>query len=138
MTMSCQGTDGRRSSPQVKAVSSTHGVAIKRIAPAQVADQVFCVGVYQQLVRVEAVALFGLVGSVHAIAVGKARAGFGQVAVPDAVGALANRNALDLVAALLVEKAQVDALCVLGEERKVDALPVPVGAARIRAARPRP
>ena len=57
--------------------------------------------------------------------------------MPDLVGALAQRDALQLAPAARVEEAQLDLLGVLGEQREVDALAVPVRAARVRAARAR-
>jgi len=107
-------------------------VAVERVAPAQLAHQVLRIGVEHQLVGVEAVALLRLVGAVHPVAVGLAGARLGQVAVPHAIGAVAQRNALQLLAAAIVEKAQLDLLGVLREESEVDALPVPGGAARVR------
>ena len=56
--------------------------------------------------------------------------------MPDLVGALAQLDALQLVAAAGVEQAQLDLLGVLGEQREVDALAVPGGAARIGPAGP--
>ena len=97
-----------RSSPQVTAVSiTTHfgmtkaesrrsgdrsargcadAVAEMRIVPAQLAEQRLGVGVDQQLVRVEAVAVRRVVGAVHAVAVELARPHVRQIAVPDLVG----------------------------------------------------
>ncbi len=59
------------------------------------------------------------------------RACLGQVAVPDVVGALAQHDALPLVAALVVEDAELGFLAVLGEHREIDTLAVPGGAQRV-------
>src|SRR5437773_10786001 len=52
------------------------------------------------------------------------------------VGALANTYALQLATADRVEDAKIDGLAMLGEQRKVDARAVPVGATWVRASRP--
>jgi len=44
-----------------------------------------------------------------------------QVAVPDILGALGQFDALEFAAALTVEQAKLDLLCVGGEQRKVGA-----------------
>ncbi len=90
-------------------------VAVERVAPAQRPDQVPGVGVEQQLVRVEAVPFFRPVRPVHAVTVEQPGPRLGQVAVPDAVGALAQRDALDLAPAAGVEQAELD---LLGVRRK--------------------
>ena len=91
MTVSCQGTRGGRSSPHVKAESITQrlghagrvvalvegqvclrmadAIAEVSIAPAQLAFDVLGVRLDQQLVGIEAMAVFGVVGAMHAIAV---------------------------------------------------------------------
>ena len=112
------------------------GVAIERVAPAQLADRILGIGVDQQLVRIEAVAFLGLVGAVDAIAVGHAGARLRQVAVPDVLGALAQHDALQLAAAVVVEQAELDLLGVLGEQREVDAFAIPGRAARVGLSRP--
>ncbi len=64
------------------------------------------------------------------------RADAGQVAVPVERGALAQLDAL--LVAVLVEEAELDPLRVLGEEREVRAVAVPLRAERERRARSRP
>ncbi len=95
-----------------------------------------CIRVEQQLVRVEALALLGLVGAVDAVAVELAGFQSRHVAVPDEVGALAQLQPRDFAPAGLVEEAELDALGMAREEREVDALVVPGGAERIGGARP--
>jgi hypothetical protein len=111
-------------------------VAEVRVTPVQVTDRGLGVGVEQQLVRVEAVALFGVVGSVDPVAVELAEPPVGQVAVPLLVGALPHLDALDLCLARRVEEAELDLLGVLGEEGEVDPLPVPGRPERVRLSRP--
>ncbi|MCY1432987.1 hypothetical protein D9M71_490050 [compost metagenome] len=62
------------------------GVAEQRFGPFQTAHQLFGVGVDQQLVGVETVAVLRLVGAVHAVAVDLSGVGIGQVAVENFVG----------------------------------------------------
>src|SRR5262249_26125278 len=91
----------------------------------------------QDLGRVEAQALLGPVRAVHAVGVVLARAGAGQVAVPVERRPLGDGDAFLLVT-LVSEEAELNCLRVLGEEREVDALPVPAGARRERASGPAP
>ena len=116
------------------------GVAEHRVGP--LLDRPghrFGVGIDQQLVGVEAVALAGTVGPVHAVAVELARADVGQVTVPDEVGSLAQRDALRFEGIVrLLEQAEVHGLGVLGEDREVHALAVPRGPLRIGVPRPHP
>ncbi len=61
-------------------------VAEQRVVPAQRADERLGVRVEQQLVRIEAVAVLRIVGSIDPIPVDRAGPRVGQVAVPDLVG----------------------------------------------------
>ena len=92
------------------------------------------VGVDQQLVGVEAVALVGRVGPVHAVAVALSGADPGQVAVP--VSARRAGHLDPRLLAVVVEQAQLHALGVLGEDREVGAVAVPGRAERERPAGP--
>ena len=105
-----------------------------RVGPGELAAEPLAIGVNQKLVRIEAVAGFGIVGPVHAIAVELAGLRVGQVAVPDILGALRQRDAVDLVPPGLVEQAQFDLLGGAGEQREVGAATVPGGAKRMRRA----
>ena len=90
----------------------------------------------QELVRVEAVPLLGRPAPVDAVAIALPRPDPRQVAVP------VERRALrELVAGLtvrLVEEAELDLVGVLGEEREVRALPVPLRSEWERLAWPDP
>ena len=93
------------------------------------------VGVDQELVGVEAVALLGRPGPVDAVAVALARADAGQIPVP-----VVRRVARELDPGLdvvVVEQAQLDALGVLRRDREVGAVPVPGRAERKRLSGPR-
>ena len=105
-----------------------------RVGPDELAAEPLAVGIDQQLVGIEAMAGFRLVGAVDAIAVELARLRVGQIAVPDVLGALRQRDALGLVAAGLVEQAELDLFGGRREQREVRAAAVPGGAERMRRA----
>ena len=81
-----------------------------RVGPGELAAEPLAVGIDQQLVGIETVPGLRIVGPVHAIAVELARLGVGQIDVPDVLGALRQRDAVDLVPPGLVEQAQLDLL----------------------------
>ena len=111
-------------------------VAEMRIGPGEMAAELLAVGIDQQLVRIEAVARFRRVGPVHAIAVELARRDVGEIDVPDVLGALRQRDALDFASAVAVEQAKLDLGGVGGEQGEVGAAAVPIRAQRIgRASR---
>ncbi len=66
------------------------------------------VGVDQQLVRVEAVAVLRLIRTMHAVAVKLARRHVRQIDVPHVIGAFRQRDALGLALPCAVEQAQLD------------------------------
>ena len=96
-----------------------------RIAPYQPSGQPPGIGIEQQLVGVEAVAVLGLIGAVNAIAVELSGRNVVQIAVPDIFGALGQFDAFEFAAALAVEQAKLDLLRVGGEQRKIGAPAVP-------------
>ena len=109
--------------------------AEQRVVPAHGPADDLGVGIQDQLVRVEAMAEVRRVRAVHAVAVQLARMHVRQVAVPDHVGLLGQRNRQRLDFGVdRVEQAELDAGGVLGEQREVDADAVPGGAERIRGA----
>ena len=106
-------------------VAVADAVAVERVVPAELACECAGVGVEEKLVRVEAVAGRGLVGPMGAQAVELPGAEVGEVAVPDLVGELGQRDALGLALAVGVEEAELDLGRVGREDRDVDAGPVP-------------
>ena len=95
------------------------------------------VGIDDDLVGIEAVARVRRVGPVHAVAVELARPHVGQVAVPDHVGLLGQRDRQRFDFGVgRIEQAELDSRRMLGEQREVDADAVPGRAQRIRRARP--
>ncbi len=109
--------------------------AVQRVRPVHIASQRARVGIEQQLVMIEPMAVLRRVRSVRAIAIQHAGGRVRQIAVPDFVGVFRQRVARDLMASGWLEQAQIDPLCVRREHREVDAEPVPRRAERIRPAR---
>src|SRR5947209_1823970 len=105
-----------------------------RVAPDQPAGEPSRVGVEQQLVWVEAVALLGRIRPMHAIAVELPGRDVVEVTVPDVLGALGKLDAFEFAAALAVEQAQLDLLRICREQRKVRAPAVPACAETGRCA----
>ena len=110
-------------------------VAVQRLVPVDGAGRGLGVGVEQQLVRVEPQAVLGLVRAVHAVAVALAGLDGRQVAVPDEAVDLGQLDAR-LGAGRSVEQAELDALCVLAEDREVGAAAVERRPQRVGAAGP--
>ena len=108
-------------------------VAEHRRVPAQAADVRARVRVEQQLVGIEAMALFGRVGPVHAVAVHGAGADLGHVAVPGLVAVFRQLDAFFFFESM-VKETDLDLGRAGGEQREIDALAVPGRAARIRQA----
>src|SRR5947207_14928283 len=114
----------------------TQRISVKRVAPAHRADDVSGVRIEQQFVRIKAMAFFGPVGAMRAVAIQEARSRFGQIAVPHHVGTLSELKVLQLAAAARVEDDQVDTGRVCGIQREVNAPTVPGRAERIRTTWP--
>ncbi len=101
-------------------------VAEQAVVPAQVAADGLGERVENELVRVEAVTLLRLVGSVDPVAVELSGLEVGQVGVPDLIGLFAQVDALRLHRRLgRIEQAQFHFGGVLGEKREVNSLSVP-------------
>src|SRR5215472_10486376 len=83
------------------------------------------VGVEQQLVRIEAMAVARVVWAVHAVGIDRARPCLGQIAVPYLVGVLGKFDAFEFGAPRVVEQAELDLGGVGGEQREIDTKPVP-------------
>src|SRR6185437_2235223 len=112
---------------------SADAVAEMEIADVKRADELARVGVEQQLMRIEAVALQRGVRSMHAIAIEHSRIGAGQIAVPDAFGIFGQGNTLELTPPVLVEKAKLNALGIRREQREIRAARIDVWAKGIGA-----
>src|SRR5438309_842513 len=77
------------------------------------------IGIEQQLVGIEAMAMLRLIGAMNAVAVLCAWADIGEIAVPDIVGALQQAEPLQLAAIAGIEQAQFDLLRICRKDRKV-------------------
>ena len=110
------------------AVGVADGVAEQRLGPFQAADQLLGVGVDQQFVGVEAVAVLWLVGAVYTVAVNQAGMRVGQVAVVDLIGVFGQLDALDFLFAAGVEQAQLDLGGVGREQGEIHPKAIPGGA----------
>jgi hypothetical protein len=115
---------------------AAEAVAEDGVAPPNPTLERLGVGVDQQLVRVEPMAIGGIVGPVNAVAVKQARTGIRQISVPDLVGIFRKHDARLLMAAGAIEQAQLDLLGMRRKDREIDALTVPSGPKRVRATRP--
>ena len=76
-----------------------------RVAPDQPAGQPFGIGIEQQLVGVEAVALLRLVGTIDAIPIELPGRDVVEIAMPDILGAFWQFDAFEFAPALTVEQA---------------------------------
>ena len=83
-----------------------------RIAPHQPSGEPLGIGIEQQLVGVEAVAVLRRIGPVDAIAIELAGRDVVEIAVPDVLGAFRQLDPLELAAALTVEQAKLDLFCI--------------------------
>ena len=131
----------RRGVLLVALVGRAERVAEHRLVPLHRAVEGLGVGVDQQLVRVAALPLGGVVRAVDPVAVALARLDGGQVAVPDEAVDLAQRDAglgRPRGGVAVGEQAQLHALGDLGEDREVRPGAVVARAQGVRTAWPRP
>src|SRR5205085_3858856 len=80
------------------------------VAPDQPPGEPLGVGIEQELVGIEAVAVLGLIRAVNAVAIELSGRNVIEVAVPDVLAALGKFDALELAPALAVEQAKLDFL----------------------------
>src|SRR5579862_5528311 len=106
------------------------------VAPFEIADDLFGVGIEEKLIRIEAMAFGRIVGTKDTISVNESRPGLRQIAVPDLVGLLFQADAVQFSASGLIEQAQLHGFSVFREQGEVNALAVPIRSERIRTARP--
>ena len=114
--------------PEIRIVAASDRIAVERIVPGEGADEFTRIGVEQQLRIVEAVTVHRVERAADAIAVELAGLHARDMAVPDAVGAFGQRDALGLLAAVLGEEAERDAFGMVGKQREIGALGVRRGA----------
>ena len=90
------------------------GVAVHRIVPAHRPGDGPGVGVEDELGGIEAEALLRLVGAVDAVPVQLPGTGIGQIAVPNLIGLLSQRDELRLIRLMRgIEQAELDACALL-------------------------
>src|SRR5690606_29475451 len=94
------------------------------------AEKLARIGVDQQLVRIEAVAVVRLVGSVNAIAVKLTRIDTIEIDVPDLLRAAGQGDTMDFAQPRRLEEAKLHAGGMGGEQGEVDTLAVPGRAQR--------
>ena len=104
------------------------------VAVSKAADDVLCVRVEQQFVRVEAMPGVGLVGAVGAIAVDQTGPCSGQKTVKHAVVRTVHGIAAQFAGAAAIEYAELDLFGVLGEHCEVQPMVAHACAQRVRAA----
>ena len=103
-----------------------------RVAPHQPPSDPFGIRIDEELVRIEAESVLGIVSPVHPVAVELAWDDIVEIAVPNVLGAFGQRNALDLASTLSIEQTKLDPFGVGREQRKIGATSVPGGAKRMR------
>src|SRR3979490_607237 len=124
--------DGLRHAPRIvtpikrEVLARTPGaIGEMRIAPYQPTGKPPGVGVEQQLVGIEAVAVLGLIGTVNAIALARSGRKAVQITMPYIFGTFGQFDALEFATTLTVEQANLDPLRVGGEQCKIGAPAVP-------------
>lgn len=105
------------------------------VAPLHRSEELPRVRIDEQFMRIEAVAFLRIVRPVHTVPIQQSGARFGQIAVPNLVRILGQRDLFEFAPPARVEGAQFDLLGMRREEREVDAASVPCRAERIGAAR---
>src|ERR1700738_360931 len=95
-----------------------------RIAPDQAAGNGFGIGIDEKLVGVEAQAALGIVWAVDPVAIELPRQHIIEIAVPDILGPLRKRYALDLPAAVPIEQAELDLFRIGGKQCEGCSTPV--------------
>ncbi len=78
-------------------------IAEMRIAPDQAPCELLRIGIDEQLVRIEAQSALGMIRAVNPVTVQLSRCDIAKIAVPDILGALRQRDALDLAPAMAIE-----------------------------------
>ena len=112
-------------------IPCTNRVAEQRVVPPQCADIRLGVGIQQELVRVEAMAVARVIRSMYPVSVDGAGPRLRQITVPHFIGVLGQLNPFQLSAAGIVEQTKLDLGGIRREQREVDAQPIPSRAAGV-------
>ena len=99
-------------------------IAEMGVVPVDITHQFAGVGVDKQLMRVEAMSVFRVVGAMNAITVQRARLQVRHIAVPDLMGIFRQFQPGDFRFPGWVEQTELHPLGVSGEQREVDPFPV--------------
>ena len=92
--------------------------------PNQLADQLFAVRIYQQLVGIKAVPFLRLIGAVNPIAVNLSGFQTGNINMPYAVVVFINGKALQFLRSGCVKQAELHLFGIGGEQCEINAFPV--------------
>src|SRR5947199_7206433 len=111
-------------------------VAVQCVTPAHRPYDASRIRVEQDLVPIEAMTFFGPIRTVNAITVQESRPRLRQIAVPDPVRALGEREAFQLAATARIEDGQLDRGGMRRMQREVHTLAIPRRAERIGLAGP--
>lgn len=95
-----------------------------RLVPNQLADQLFAVWVYQQLVGIKTVPFLRLIGAVNPIAVNLSGFQTGNINMPYAVVIFINGKALQFLRSGCVKQAELHLFGIGGEQCEINAFPV--------------
>ena len=117
-------------------VLGADGVAEDGVIPLQLADVAAGIRIEQQLVRVETMPGIGLVGTMHAQPVYRARVHIFDVAVPDLIGVFRQLQPFELLLALGVEQADFHLGGIGRKQGEIRSLAVPDRAMRVGASLP--
>ena len=111
-------------------------VAEVRVAPFQIAHNLFRISIEQKFLWIEAMALRWIVGPVDAVSINETGARFRQIAVPDLIGLFFYSDAVEFATTRLIKQTKFNRFGVFGEKSEVNAFAVPSGSEGIWLARP--
>ena len=104
--------------------------------PLQAVLNLLGVRVEQELVAIKPEALGWFVRAMHAVSIKQAGTRFWQVTVPDLIGLLAQRNAVNFTPPELIEEAELNLLGGLRKKGEINTFSVPGGPKWIRSTGP--
>src|SRR5579863_9722597 len=87
------------------AILVSDAIAEVGVAPLEISDDLFGVGIEQKLVRIKPMTFGGIIWTKDAISVNESRPGLRQIAVPDLVGLLFYADAVQFSSSGLIEQA---------------------------------
>src|SRR3984893_4200969 len=108
------------------------------VAPNQPSGEPLCVRIDRELESIEAKAALRLIGAVYPVAVDMTGHDVAEIAVPNILGPLRQRDPLQLAPALAIEQAEFHFLRIGRKQREIGSPPVPTGPQRIGGAGRKP